>query len=180
MRPCKECGKEVSSKADKCPHCGVAISHGTSIGTWIGTIFIIYVLYSIGTCSSRIAAVDNTSQLAATKPAEQLSSCNISKIEIVKYKAHYERLCNGDDCIKMKGTLTLKNNCDEAVGVQLKIIGFDKNNSPVAAHELWPASVRNINPGEETFSMDFWLDYDPSIKSFSVEPIDIRKRRNHN
>lgn len=25
---CKECGKEVSSKADKCPHCGIRLKSG--------------------------------------------------------------------------------------------------------------------------------------------------------
>ena len=25
MMKCKECGKDVSSKADKCPHCGIPI-----------------------------------------------------------------------------------------------------------------------------------------------------------
>lgn len=28
---CKECGKEVSDKADKCPHCGVSNPSGSAI-----------------------------------------------------------------------------------------------------------------------------------------------------
>lgn len=42
MKPCKECGKEISTKADKCPHCGVKISnHGCLLA-------MIVVGFSIG------------------------------------------------------------------------------------------------------------------------------------
>ncbi len=30
MIPCKECGKEISSEAEVCPHCGVKTNYGTT------------------------------------------------------------------------------------------------------------------------------------------------------
>ncbi len=45
---CRECSKEVSSSADKCPHCGVKLNSNSSIGMAIGifVIFVAYVAYS--------------------------------------------------------------------------------------------------------------------------------------
>lgn len=48
---CKDCGKQVSSKADKCPHCGVKIKTGIgwfgAIMIWVG-IFLVYGLFQTG------------------------------------------------------------------------------------------------------------------------------------
>jgi len=77
----------------------------------------------------------------------------------------------------MKGVGVLANQCSEPIGVQLKITGYDKAGAPVATRELWPASVRNIPPGDYTFSLDQWLAHDPEIKTFDVVPVAIRKWR---
>lgn len=74
----------------------------------------------------------------------------------------------------MKGVAVLTNSCAEPVGVQVKIIGYDNAGSPVATRDLWPASVRNIPPGYYTFSLDQYLDYDPSIESIALEPIAVK------
>lgn len=56
IKPCRECGKDVSSEADKCPHCGIAkpAGGGTSVsGGFCGCLIIAFmVLYLIGTCST--------------------------------------------------------------------------------------------------------------------------------
>ena len=77
----------------------------------------------------------------------------------------------------MKGVAVLTNNCAEAVGVQIKITGYDGSGLPVATRNLWPASVRNIPPGDYTFSLDQWLDYDPEIKKFELKPIEVNQWR---
>lgn len=45
---CRECGKEVSSQAKQCPHCGCAVQTG---GIWamailIGVIFLLIMVYA--------------------------------------------------------------------------------------------------------------------------------------
>jgi len=175
LKPCKECGKDISTSAEKCTNCGVELANKLHIGRWLSLAFVIYVLYYIGSCSNRIAEAGKQNTLSATpEQIDEPASCSINKIEVIKLKAHYEKVCNGNDCIKMQGVMTLKNNCNEPTGVQVKVTGYDKNQSPVLVRELWPASVRNINVGEETFSTDFWLDYSPEIKSFTVEPIRVK------
>ena len=44
---CKECGKEVSSKAESCPKCGAKVATKTGCGTIIGVIFLAFVIFSI-------------------------------------------------------------------------------------------------------------------------------------
>jgi hypothetical protein len=77
----------------------------------------------------------------------------------------------------MKGVAVLTNRCREPVGVQVKITGYDKSGSPVATSELWPASIRNIPTGDYPFSLDQYLDYDPSIKKFDLKVIEVKQWR---
>ena len=71
----------------------------------------------------------------------------------------------------------LTNRCSEPVGVQLKMTAYDRTRTPVATRELWPASTRNIPPGDHTFSLDQWFDYDPEMKTFDLIPIEVREWR---
>jgi hypothetical protein len=75
----------------------------------------------------------------------------------------------------LKGIAVLKNKCTVPIGVQIKITGLDAAGQPVATRELWPASTRNIPPGEYDFSLDQWLDYDPAIRSFRLTPVRVRQ-----
>lgn len=46
IKNCKECGKEVSSKAEKCPHCGAPAARKTSKGVWILLLLVVIFLAS--------------------------------------------------------------------------------------------------------------------------------------
>jgi len=65
MVACKECGKEISSKADKCPHCGVKIKR-TSTFTWIVSVFAGFALvgYIIGEVNTDNSATNQTAPAA--------------------------------------------------------------------------------------------------------------------
>jgi hypothetical protein len=41
LKKCKECGREVSSKADKCPNCGAPVKKDASLGAGCLTIIIV-------------------------------------------------------------------------------------------------------------------------------------------
>lgn len=43
LTKCKECGHEVSKKADKCPNCGAPRKKNTSIPSWLVLLFLIVV-----------------------------------------------------------------------------------------------------------------------------------------
>jgi hypothetical protein len=54
LKPCKECGKEISTEAKRCPHSGKTnpTSRGFVIGTGGGCLLVIIGLGVIGTLSS--------------------------------------------------------------------------------------------------------------------------------
>lgn len=111
--------------------------------------------------------------LAAGNAAAQ--GCSVADIEIKSVRAKWANECRTSPCMYMRGIAVLKNNCREAVGVEVKVTGLDSAGEPVQTTEGWPASVRNIPPGEFEFSLDQWLQYDGDIKTFSVRPVRVKR-----
>jgi len=104
------------------------------------------------------------------------AACSLSNIKITLVKAKFESPCGDNKCKPiLKGVATLENNCSDAIGVEIKITSYDKLGSPISTKELWPASVRNIPPGSYTFSLNQYIDHDPSISSLSIVPVDIKR-----
>lgn len=73
---CKECGKDVSTVAEACPHCGAKRPKRTSLFTWFIALFFGYFVYQ---CSSlfegsadRVAErIAQPSPTTAIKPARR-------------------------------------------------------------------------------------------------------------
>lgn len=132
----------------------------------------IYIIIAIAALSfiMRPSGVNKNSASGTQQP-----SCTIDKINMKSIKARFSNKCTASRCMYMEGVAVLNNGCSEPVGVQVKIIGYDKNGNPVASRDLWPASVNNIPPGDYTFSLDLYLEYDPAMKNFSVEPISVKR-----
>jgi RNA polymerase subunit RPABC4/transcription elongation factor Spt4 len=49
LKPCKECGNEVSTKANSCPKCGAVTRRGSSLttGSWGGDFIVLIVVVAI-------------------------------------------------------------------------------------------------------------------------------------
>jgi uncharacterized membrane protein YvbJ len=45
MKPCKDCGKEISGSARRCPHCGAYVWHGIEIKAGIFLMALIIFLF---------------------------------------------------------------------------------------------------------------------------------------
>ena len=63
LAKCKECGNEISIKAEKCPHCGNPAKKKTSVLTWLVTIFI--ALWVIGYFSNPLLSPTSISTSAS-------------------------------------------------------------------------------------------------------------------
>jgi len=72
---CKECGKDISDKAEHCPHCGAPVSKKPSTGC--GTIAAFFILLSI-IIGSATSIYDSTNPKPA-KTAEQIREERIEK-----------------------------------------------------------------------------------------------------
>lgn len=71
LKPCKECGTQVSTKARQCPKCGAARPKSTSLFTWLVTIFVAGpVLYSVFVAASKTDSGDHAKSTANGKQAE--------------------------------------------------------------------------------------------------------------
>lgn len=72
IKKCKECGKEVSSQAKQCPHCGAPQPKSVGIGGILLALFVGYIIYAAmsggGGSGSTSAATSSTSTYSAPEP----------------------------------------------------------------------------------------------------------------
>jgi hypothetical protein len=98
------------------------------------------------------------------------AGCTTDKIEIKDFKWDFR---NRHSTV---GVATLINHCQIPIGVQTKLTARDSSGNVVAVKDgSWPASVSNIPPGEYSFSIDTWLDYDPAIKTIEMSVSGVRQ-----
>ena len=72
---CRECGNEVSTRADNCPHCGVSRASRVGLGWKLAlpaiVLFIVYLLKDEDPSAARPAAATATVTAAATEEQQQ-------------------------------------------------------------------------------------------------------------
>ena len=66
MIKCKECGTQISNKAEKCPQCGAPTKR---LGVLKGTVLVLGSLVLLGMCAS---AMDDDDSKASSNPIEQV------------------------------------------------------------------------------------------------------------
>lgn len=144
---------------------------------WIVLGMMVLMLGFCGLVGYQIASVDRDASMpASSRPAAAAAPrCSVSQIEIVSTDGSFVDECTTRSCATFKGVGVLKNKCPIPIGVQIQITGTDSGGKPISSRELWPASVRNIPPGDYTFSMDGYIEPDPRVDSFTVQVVDIRE-----
>lgn len=68
LMKCKECGEEISKKAEKCPKCGAPQKKKTSLFTWLVTIIV--VLWAVGYFSGNPGTGTSSTANRAPSPKE--------------------------------------------------------------------------------------------------------------
>jgi len=63
---CKECGAEISKKAEACPKCGAKPAKKTSAGTWLALIIIGLVVYGVMSAETGTSSGTNASGVGAS------------------------------------------------------------------------------------------------------------------
>lgn len=104
-------------------------------------------------------------------------SCEPSQVTVKKVDFSFVDRCDNlpRSCYQISGVAVLNNSCSTPVGVQLKLTGYDKDDAPVATVEYWPASIRNLAPGDYVSSAPRQFHYDARIARFELQVIDTRK-----
>lgn len=83
LKKCKECGTQVSSKADKCPSCGAPLKKKTSTLTWLVLLIVIFgvvVAFQEPTPTSTPATTTATEQLDTSVDAQKKREALIHKL----------------------------------------------------------------------------------------------------
>ena len=86
IKTCKDCGKEVSTTAKNCPHCGrpnpsksTTLGCGTVLLTFIGLFVFVCFIYNLSNQKTYTASasVANTSPITTTTKKNVLDNCDI-------------------------------------------------------------------------------------------------------
>lgn len=69
LKPCKECGSEVSAKAETCPHCGVKNpARRAQIGCGTGCLGLLVIVFGFGVVGSMMDGGGSASSTSYTPP----------------------------------------------------------------------------------------------------------------
>lgn len=104
-----------------------------------------------------------------------VQACTVSNFQVEDFTPRVVDDCRLRSCPVLKLLAHLKNNCAVAAGAQVKVVATDQAGNLVDTFEGWPASTRNIAPGE-AYAFDFGpvLTYRKSMKNFSLQVIDAK------
>ncbi|MBC3214231.1 hypothetical protein [Serratia fonticola] len=93
-------------------------------------------------------------------------SCTVNDIDFgevnFRFAPKYE---NGQK--QLIGISYLINKCTSPIGVQVRQVGFDKNNKAISVETFWPASINNIQAGRYDFPL-YPVHVDERIVRFLV------------
>ena len=111
---------------------------------------------------------------AALLPALAFA-CTTADIVVQIDTVEWVDKCRASECYYLQGAATVRNNCAQAVGAQLRITARDDHDRPVRSRTFWPNSTSNFAPGETVISLDLLIDHDPRITQFELEPVAVRR-----
>lgn len=127
------------------------------------------------------AATEATKSGSARPPVQApptTLACSASDFRVENFRATVYDDCRRTPCPALKLTGKLKNNCKIAAGAQIKITAEDARGIVIDTTEGWPASIRNIAPGESyAFDLGPLMTYRPNMKNFQVQVISARTWR---
>jgi hypothetical protein len=141
---CKECKKEVSDTAEKCPHCGAKIPKKLSIihkiGIGLGVLFVI----------AMFAGGDKKTPTAAPAPAEE--ALKVTSVQIAReYEANEAKADSlyKDKLLQVGGTITdiTKDFADNTVVMLEGVNQFNGVHGKLAKEEA-PKAV-NLTKGQK-------------------------------
>ena len=84
LKKCKECGNEVSTKAEKCPHCGAKVKSGIGCIGLIGVVFLIGMFGSFLGESNKTNTNSSSSTSKVKEPAKAKTPEELRKERIKK------------------------------------------------------------------------------------------------
>lgn len=101
-------------------------------------------------------------------------ACGATDFAIKDFAVDIER-CSGSRCPKLRLAGKLVNQCSAPAAARIEIQGLDGNGRPLANAEGWPASTRNLAPGEEVvFDFGPLMKFDTRLVDFKVMVVEVK------
>lgn len=114
------------------------------------------------------------SAFAAVPGEATANACSVNDFAVEDF-AISVRQCSMRSCPKYSLRGVLKNNCSAPAAARIEIRGVDANGAVVGNAEGWPASTRNLAPGEGIdFDFGPLIRFDDSIAEFKVAIIESK------
>jgi hypothetical protein len=160
MTKCKECGKEISAKAEPCPSCGVKIKK-TSLFSWIILIFIVMV--AIDLFSDENSSGSGASKASTTPKAIAMSQVSL---DFKWNKIAFDSVMKADFAIKNDSEYQIKDitiECPHYAASETKI---DSNKKTI--FDVVPKNSKRIF---KDFTMGF---IHSQIKSSGCKIVDLK------
>jgi hypothetical protein len=136
MHACSECGNNISTAAESCPHCGLKMRTGRTVSSAIGWAALGFAALSY--CSYLVTAPAPSASRIATTPAR--AACRPGNFAVSK-------LSGAQEYGYAKLTGIVRNACAYASGVELRWTAFNSDGSVAFSDTFYPASTTNIAPG---------------------------------
>ena len=130
MTTCKECGKQVSTEAKTCPHCGAAAPAKKKakggVGKWLLIVFAIGVVAAVLPKKDKVAASSTTPKVEALQPKEKKAKAEVvaapntdqcfyrGKALAGVYLANFSKMANAD----VMASDVMREGCDKVAEEQ--------------------------------------------------------------
>jgi len=97
------------------------------------------------------------------------ANCTEDDIEVRLVQSEFVDACGDGSCPTLRGSAVVVNRCAEAVGIQVKLIAWDRDDEKVAVSQYWPFGRSDVPPGEHEFSIGSRIGYKREIAKFTIE-----------
>ena len=170
VKPCKECGKTVSSKAGKCPHCGAPVKRSGSSQV----VSAIIALFVIGWCASELtpqsgsrpatqsASVAETSAAAKALPVHKMGeTVSIGYTSYAVWRARWSNQLSDNEFLNQRADaawlfldVTVRNDDREARSIAPFKLVDETGAEHEASSKAWSVEgsigvLDSLNPGVE-------------------------------
>ncbi len=148
LTKCKECGEEISKKAEKCPKCGAPAKKRTSIFTWFVTIVL--VLWAIGHFSTNPGTDTTSTANSKREPSPKQVAMKKVNLDFSWNKVGFDNI--------MEANFTITNNSKYKIkDIEITCTHYAKSGTRIDSNErtifdVVPAKGKKIF---EKFSMGF-------------------------
>jgi hypothetical protein len=146
-----------------------------------GVLLLVWFAAPKNTASPKLAerpaghGLTEKEMAALAEQKNKAEKCSVADFKVEGFRATIFDDCRTRPCPALKLTGKLRNHCAVAASAEIKITALDSGGDVIDTIEAWPASIRNIAPGQAyAFDLGPLMRYRMGMERFEIEVIDVR------